>query len=77
MGTLANSEVPGEMPHNAAFHLGLHCFAKSKMTFREINIYFFGGEGVVITCDPSKYTMDHRDFIGLKRVSKSMTKPVK
>ena len=45
MGTLANSEVPGEMPHNAAFHPGLHCFAKSKMTFREINIYFFGGGG--------------------------------
>ena len=50
MGTLANSEVPGEMPHNAAFHLGLHCFAKSKMTFREINDTFLvaggGGGGV-------------------------------
>ena len=28
--TLANSEDPDEMPHNAAFHLGLHCFAKIK-----------------------------------------------
>ena len=25
MSTLANSEDPGEMPHNAAFHQGLHC----------------------------------------------------
>ena len=24
-GTLANSEDPDEMPHNAAFHQGLHC----------------------------------------------------
>ena len=25
MGTLANSEDPDEMQHNAAFHQGLHC----------------------------------------------------
>ena len=25
MGSLANSEDPGEMPQNAAFYLGLHC----------------------------------------------------
>ena len=25
MGTMASSENPGEMPQNAAFHLGLHC----------------------------------------------------
>ena len=25
MGTFANSEDPDEMPHNAAFHQGLHC----------------------------------------------------
>ena len=24
-GTLANSEDPDEMPHNAAFHQSLHC----------------------------------------------------
>ena len=24
-GTLANSEDPDEMPHNAAFDMGLHC----------------------------------------------------
>ena len=26
MGTLANSEDPDEMQHNAAFHQCLHCF---------------------------------------------------
>ena len=25
MGTLANSEDPDEMQHDAAFHKGLHC----------------------------------------------------
>ena len=25
MGSLANSEDPDEMQHNAAFHQGLHC----------------------------------------------------
>ena len=24
-GTLINSDGPDEMPHNAAFHQGLHC----------------------------------------------------
>ena len=27
-GNLANSEQPGEMPHNAAFHQSLHCLPK-------------------------------------------------
>ena len=30
MVTLANSEDPHEMQHNAAFHQGLHCLLKSK-----------------------------------------------
>ena len=29
MGTLANSEDPDEMQHNAAFHQGLHCLPSS------------------------------------------------
>ena len=37
MDTLANSEDPDEMQHNAAFHQGLHCLLRFKMTFREIN----------------------------------------
>ena len=28
MGTFTNSEDPDEMPHNAAFHQGLHCLLK-------------------------------------------------
>ena len=28
MGNLANSEDPDEMPHNAAFHRGLHCLPR-------------------------------------------------
>ena len=27
-GTLANSEDPDEMPHNVAFHQGLHCMLR-------------------------------------------------
>ena len=30
MSTLANSEDPDEMQHNAAFHQGLHCFLSLK-----------------------------------------------
>ena len=27
-GTFTNSEDPNEMPHNAAFHQGLHCLLR-------------------------------------------------
>ena len=30
MPTLANSEDPDEMQHDAAFHLGLHCLLRFK-----------------------------------------------
>ena len=30
MGTLANSDGPDEMQHNAAFHQGLHCLLRLK-----------------------------------------------
>ena len=30
MSTLANSEDPDKMPHNAAFHQGLHCLLRLK-----------------------------------------------
>ena len=29
MGTFTNSEDPDEMPHNVAFHQGLHCLLRS------------------------------------------------
>ena len=36
MSMFANSEDPDEMPHNAAFHQGLHClFVKVKTIFRQ------------------------------------------
>ena len=34
MGTLANSEDPDEMQHNAAFHQDLHCLLKLKQASR-------------------------------------------
>ena len=39
MDTLANSEEPDEMQHNAAFHQGLHClvFDMIKTILRETN----------------------------------------
>ena len=46
MGTLANREDPDEM-HNAAFHQGIHCLLKQKLSLE------------FITCDPLIYTMDH------------------
>ena len=73
MDTLTNSLDPDEMPHNAAFHQGLHCFLReNRSSEKEIQYYF-----EIITCDTSIYAMDHPDFIvcgfmensfGLKRV---------
>ena len=52
MGSLANTDDPGEMQqHNVAFHQGLHCLLRSKQTSgTEIhhNLETF-------TCDPFKY----------------------
>ena len=55
MGTLANSEDPDEMLHNAAFQQGLHCLLLQKPSSEiEIQCYL-----EIIKCDPSTYTMDH------------------
>ena len=36
---IANSTDPDEMPHNAAFHLGLHCLQKYPFRdFKRVNI---------------------------------------
>ena len=37
MGTFKNSEDPDEMPHNAAFHQGLHCLYFGQ---KKYNIFF-------------------------------------
>ena len=48
MCTLANSEEPDEMPHNAAFHLDLQCLLRQKQsTEKEIHFYL-----EIITSDP-------------------------
>ena len=51
MGTLANSEDPDEMQHNAAFHQGLH-WKPSSGTKIHYNLENS-------TWDPLKYTMDN------------------
>ena len=66
MGILANSEDPDEMPHYAAFHLGLHCLLRLKRSSgKEIQSFF-----EIITCDPSIYTMNHPKFIASYQVEK-------
>ena len=55
---LANSEEPDEMPHNVAFHLGLHYLPRQNQSL-EKEICFLE----IITSDPSIYTMDHPDVI--------------
>ena len=41
MGTLANSEDPDEMLHNAAFHQGLHCLLRqNRSSEKEIKDLF-------------------------------------
>ena len=51
-------EYPDEMSCNAAFHQGLHCLqlCQGKISLHSIFL-------VIITWDPSIYTMDHPKFI--------------
>ena len=44
MGTLANSEDPGEMQPNAAFHLGLHCLLGLKHSGTKISLKEHNGQ---------------------------------
>ena len=45
---------PHKMPHNAAFHQGLHCLLRQKRSLeKEIKVYL-----EIITADLSNYTMD-------------------
>ena len=39
---MANSVYPDEMPHNAAFHQGLHCLPRQNRA-SEKEIQYFGG----------------------------------
>ena len=61
MGTLANSEDSDEMPHNAAFHQGLHCLLRQNhLLGTEIHLNW-----KMTTCHPIKYIMDHSILIAL------------
>ena len=51
---LTISEDPDEMPHNAAFHLGLHFLLRQNRSSRNNKMI-----SEIITCDRSMYTMDH------------------
>ena len=65
-GTLANSEDPLEMQHNAAFHQGLYFLIRLKQTSRtEIHHNLENS-----TCDPLKYTMGSPLLIVLKCMGK-------
>ena len=49
-GTLANSEDPDEMPHNVAFHQGLHCLLRLNRSSEKEIQYF---KKKIKICDPS------------------------
>ena len=49
MDTLANSEDPDEMQHNATFHQGLHCLQNTKWAFPYFILYQYVWE------NPSEY----------------------
>ena len=52
MGTLANSEDPDEMQHNAAFHQGLHCLLSFKEPSQtEVHVHYNLENS---TCNPLK-----------------------
>ena len=53
MGTLANSEDPGEMQHNAAFYQGLHCLFRLKHSSGTEMHHNLENS----TCDPLRYIM--------------------
>ena len=59
MGTITNSEDPNEMPHKVTFHQGMHCLSRQNRSSEKTKyIYIF----LIITCNPSIYTMDHPDL---------------
>ena len=68
MLSLANSKDPEEMPHNVAFHWGLHCLLLwHNLKGKKYSFYL-----EIITCDPSVYTMDHPKFIASNQKEESI-----
>ena len=67
--TLANSEGPDEMQHNAAFHQGLHLLAKlNKPSVTEMHYNLDTS-----TCDPLKYKMGKLNSILIRIQSELKT----
>ena len=56
MHTLANNDDPDEMPHDAAFHQGLHGLLRYKRSSEKYNLE-------IKICDPSIYKMDQPKLI--------------
>ena len=56
MDTFANSQDLDEMPQNATFHQGLHCFLKWNKSSEEQIQYFLE----IITCDPQYRQSSHK-----------------
>ena len=67
MGTLANSEGPDEMQHNAAFHQGLQCLLRLKQSPGTKMHHNLENS----TYDPLKYTMGSPILIVLTFIGKS------
>ena len=70
---MANSGDPDKMPHNAAFHQGVHYLLRQNRTSEKQIQYCLK----IITHDPSLYTMANSDLTvyifmesGLKRVKR-------
>ena len=64
MGTLANSDDPDEMQHNAAFHQDLHCLLRLKQSSGTEIHYNLD----ISTHDPLNYTMDSPlHFVSIRR----------
>ena len=69
MSTLAKSEDPDEMPHNATFHHSLHCLLGRKgSSEKEIQLYL-----EIIACDPLIYTMDQAKFTVFNQKEESIS----
>ena len=69
MHTLANSEDPDEMPHDAAFHQSLHSLIRQKQSSeKEIHFYL-----KVLTCELLIHTMDHPKFVVSNKQEESIS----
>ena len=57
MCTLANSDDPDEMPHNVAFHQGLHYLLRRKRSSKKEIPFLFGDNNLIYTMGNPKFTV--------------------